>query len=83
LEPSYMNGKGVAKIGHIVMTPGNVRALVTGIDGTFLRVHGFGTHKETGELVILAWVYDLPAGECILLEDQALSDEVKRRLGIP
>jgi hypothetical protein len=77
-----MNGKGTARIGHIVLTPGSVRALVTGSDGIFLRVHGFGTHKETGELVILAWIHDLPASECVLLEDQTPSDEIKRRLGI-
>jgi len=83
LEPAYMNGKGVAKIGHVVMTPGYVRAVVVGINGTFVNVHGFATHKETGELVILAWVDDLPASECVSLEDQTLSDEVKKRLGIP
>jgi hypothetical protein len=77
-----MNGKGVAKIGHVVMTPGHVRAVVIGIDKTFVKVHGFGTHKETGEIVMLNWVHDLPASECVLLENQTLFDEVKRRLGI-
>jgi hypothetical protein len=82
LEPSYMNGKGIAKKGHIVMTPGYVRALVVGINGTFLKVHGFATHVETGELVILEWVHDLPASDCVLLEDQALADQVMGRLGM-
>lgn len=77
-----MNGKGVAKIGHVVMAPGHVRAIVIGVDGTFLKVHGFGTHKDTGDIVILNWIHALPASECVLLEDQSLRDEVKRRLGM-
>ncbi len=78
-----MNGKGVAKIGHVVMTPGHVRAVVIGIQGTSVKVHGFGTHKETGEIVILNWVHELPASECVLLENQTPYDGVKKRLGIP
>ena len=47
-----MNGKGVAKIGHVVMTPGYVRAIVIGIKGTFVRVRGIATKKDTGETVM-------------------------------
>jgi hypothetical protein len=83
LEPTYMNGKGVAQVGHVVMTPGNVRAVVIGIEGTFVQVHGFGTHKETGDIVVLNWVHNLPASECVLLDDQTLSGEVMKRLGTP
>jgi len=82
MEPSYMNGKGLAEIGHIVMAPGQVRAIVIAISGTFVKVHGFGTKKENGEVVVLDWVQDLPASECVLLEDQSLSGELKRRLGM-
>jgi hypothetical protein len=83
MEPSYMNGKGVAEIGHLVMTPGYVRAIVTGINGTFVKVRGFATQKETGDLVVLDWGNDLPASQCVLLEDQSLRGEIKRRLGMP
>jgi hypothetical protein len=69
-----MNGKGVAKIGHVVMTnPGAVRAIVIGINGTFVKVLGIGTHKDTGDTVVLDWVHDMPASQCVLLEKQTLN----------
>ena len=72
LEPTYMNGKGVVQIGNVVTTPDNVRAVVIGTDGSFVRVHGFGTHRETGDIVVLNWVHDLPASECVLLDPYAV-----------
>jgi hypothetical protein len=82
LKPNYMNGKGEAKLGHVVMTQGNIRAIVIGIVGTFVKVHGFGTHKESGEIVVLNWVNELPASQCVLLDDQTLSGEIMKRLGL-
>ena len=74
MEPTYMNGKGVAKIGHVVMTsPGTVRAIVIGINGTFVKVLGIGTHKDTGDIVVLDWVHDMPASQCVLLDKQTLN----------
>ena len=67
MEPLYMNGKGVAKVGDVVMSPGHVRGVVIAIDGTFVKVRGIATHKETGEKIILDYVHDLPASECVFL----------------
>jgi hypothetical protein len=65
LEPTYMNDECVAKAGHIVMV-GSTRAVVIGIKGTFVTVRGIGV-KDTGEIVELQWVNDLPASQCVLL----------------
>ena len=74
MEPMYMNGKGVAKVGDVVMTsPGTVRAIVIGINGTFVKVLGIGIRKDTGDTVVLNWVHDMPASDCVLLEKQTLN----------
>lgn len=75
MEPTYMNGNGVANIGHIVMA-GNVRAIVIGINGTFVRVRGIGV-KDSGEIIELPWEHDLPASQCVLLYE-SLSDMRKK-----
>jgi hypothetical protein len=73
LIPHYMNQKGVAKVGDLVMGPGNVRALVLKIEGTFVKIIGIGVKRETGEVTVLQWVTDCPASECVLLESQTLT----------
>ena len=59
LSPYYMNQKGVAQLGDIVMGPGNVRAIVVAIRGTFVTIVGIGVKKDSGEVAVLPWVTDL------------------------
>ncbi len=50
LEAVHSNDpKVVARIGDVVMAPGNVRAIVIAIEGTFVTILGIGTSHETGE----------------------------------
>jgi hypothetical protein len=76
MEAAYSNDpKVVARIGDVVMGPGNVRAIVIGIDGTFVKILGIGTNIQTGETFVLPtrWIHDCPATECHYLEKQILT----------
>lgn len=76
LEAAYSNNpKVLARISDVVMAPGNVRAIVIGIDGTFIKVLGIATSKETGETFVLKprWIHDCPATECYYMDKQTLN----------
>ena len=64
-----------ARIGDVVMSPGNVRGIVIGVKGTFVTVLGIGTSKETGDTFVLPqrYVHDFPASECGYMEKQTLN----------
>ena len=66
MEPLYMNDRGIAKVGNIVMMPGYVRGVVIAVKGTFVRIRAFG-YKDTGEKVWLNFVHDFPASQCVFL----------------
>lgn len=67
--------KRVPQIGDVVMVPGNIRAIVIGIPGTFVKILAIGTRKETGETFVLqpTFVHDFPVSECIYMKKQTLS----------
>ncbi len=76
MEAAYSNDpKVIARIGDVVMAPGNVRAIVIAIDGTFVTILGIGTSIETGETFVLTprWTDKCPANVCHYLEKQTLS----------
>ncbi len=76
LEAAYSNDpKVIARIGDVVMGPGDVRAIVIAIDGTFVTILGIGTSKDTGETFVLSsrWTDKCPADRCYYLEKQTLS----------
>jgi len=77
VEAAYSNNpkKVIARIGDVVMGPGDVRAIVIAIDGTFVTILGIGTSKETGETFVLPtrWTHKCPADRCYYLEKQTLS----------
>ncbi len=76
MDAVYMGDKSiVAKIGDVVMVPGNVRGIVIGIKGTFVTVLAIGTCKETGDTFVLQppFVHDFPASECHYMEKQLLN----------
>ena len=63
------------RVGDVVMAPGDMRGIVIGIDGTFVKVLGIATSKNTGETFVLPqrFVQDYPASDCHYLEKQTLS----------
>lgn len=67
--------KTAVQIGDVVMVPGNIRAIVIGMQGTFLKILGIGTSKVTGETFVLPqrYVHDFPVSECHYMEKQTLS----------
>ena len=52
---------------------GDVRGIVIGMNGTFVKVLAIGTSKETGDTVVLRYVHDYPASQCMYLEKQTLN----------
>ena len=73
VEPTCMGDKQIkARIGDVVMAPGNMRGIVIGMDGTFVKVLGIGTSKETGDTFVLPqrFVHDYLASQCMYLEKQ-------------
>ena len=52
MEPLYMGDRHIkARIGDVVIGPGDVRGIVIGMNGTFVKVLAIGTSKETGDTV--------------------------------
>jgi len=78
VETMYMGNKVKPRVGDVVMTPGNMRGIVIGIEGTFVTVLGIGTSKETGDTFVLPqrYVHDFPASDCYYLEKQTLNLDV-------
>jgi hypothetical protein len=76
MEPVYANRdrKIVAGIGDVVMAPGNLRGIVIGISGTFIKVIVIASKKETGETVVLTprFISEFSARDCLYLEKQTL-----------
>ena len=74
MEPLYMGDRHIkARIGDVVIGPGDVRGIVIGMNGTFVKVLAIGTSKETGDTVVLRYVHDYPASQCMYLEKQTLN----------
>jgi hypothetical protein len=76
VEAAYSNDpKVVARVGDVVIAPGNVRAIVIAIEGTFVTVLGIGTRIETGETFVLPtrWTHNCPADLCHYMDKQTLS----------
>jgi len=72
--PTYTGDKQIkARIGDVVMTPGDVRGIA--IESTFVKVLAIGTSKETGDTFVLPQrhVHDYPASQCMYLEKQTLN----------
>jgi len=64
-----------ARIGDVVMALGDMRGIVIEIKGTFVKVLGIGTSRETGDTFVLPqrFVHDYPASECHYMEKQTLN----------
>jgi hypothetical protein len=77
MEPVYANRdrKIVAGIGDVVMAPGNLRGIVIGISGTFIKVIVIASKKETGDTVVLTprFISEFSARDCLYLEKQTLN----------
>jgi hypothetical protein len=76
VEAIYMGDKNIAaRVGDVVMSPGNVRAIVIAIKAPFVTVLGIGTNKDTGDTFVLPqrYIHDFPAGECYYMEKQLLN----------
>ena len=74
MEPLYMGDRHIkARIGDVVIGPGDVRGIVIGMNGTFVKLLAIGTSKETGDTVVLRYVHDYPASQCTYLEKQTLN----------
>jgi hypothetical protein len=73
MQAIYAGGKR-ARIGDVVMAPGNLRGIVIAITGTFVLVLAIGT-SETGDAVVLTphCICDFPASDCSYLEKQTLN----------
>ena len=76
MEAVYMGDKKIAaRTGDVMMAPGNMRGIVIAVNGTFVKVLGIGTSKETGDTIVLPqrFVHDYPASECSYMEKQTLN----------
>jgi hypothetical protein len=64
-----------ASIGDVVMTTGDVRAIVIGVKGSFVKILGIATKMDTGVTFVLnpRLIQELPASECRYLEKQTLT----------
>jgi hypothetical protein len=69
------DAKTPVQIGDVVMAPGNVRGIVIGIQGSFVKILAIGTRIATGETFVLTprFIHDFPVSECVYLEKQTLS----------
>ena len=74
-KATYTGGKPEARIGDVVIAPGEVRGIVIAVNGTFVKVLGIGTNIETGVTFVLTprFLHDYPASECHYLEKQTLN----------
>lgn len=79
MDATYMNNVDekpiTARIGDVVMAPGNMRGIVIAVKGMFVTVLGIATSKETGDTFVLPQRYmaDYPASQCMYLEKQTLN----------
>jgi hypothetical protein len=76
MDATYMGDKAtVARMGDVVMAPGNIRGIVIAVKGTFVTVLAIATSKETGETFVLTprYIHDFPASDCSYMEKQTLS----------
>jgi hypothetical protein len=76
MDAIYMGEKHIAaRVGDVVMAPGNMRGIVIAVKGISVTVLGFGTSKDTGDTFILPqrFVHDYPASECHYMEKQILN----------
>ena len=72
----YAGEKAItAQIGDVVMVPGNVRGIVIGLEGTFVKVLAIGTGKETGDTFVLkpTFIHDFPVSDCSYMAKQTLN----------
>ncbi|MFI5093523.1 MAG: hypothetical protein ACHQIK_08780 [Candidatus Acidiferrales bacterium] len=67
--------KTVVRIGDVVMAPGNMRGIVIGIQGTFVKILGIGTSKDSGDTFVLPqrYVHDFPVSDCSYMPKQILN----------
>jgi hypothetical protein len=73
---TYMGEKAiVASVGDVVMSPGNVRAIVIAVNGVSVKVLGIGTDTRSGDTFVLkpTYIHDYPASECHYIERQFLN----------
>jgi hypothetical protein len=70
----YIDGQQEARIGDIVSV-NDMRGIVISVDGTFVKVLGIGTSKETGDTFVLPQrhIEELPASRCHYMEKQLLN----------
>ena len=76
MEAVYSNKtKIVARVGDVVMAPGNIRGIVIALEGTFVKVLAIGTSKDTGNTGVLPerYVHSFPANDCHYLDKQTLN----------
>jgi hypothetical protein len=76
MVPVYMGEKQIAaRIGDVVMAPGDRRGIVIAVKEIFVTVLGIRTSKETGDTFVLPerYIHDFPASECHYLEKQTLN----------
>jgi hypothetical protein len=67
VDATYMGEKHIAaRVGDVVMAPGNMRGIVIAVKGISVTVLGIGTSKDTGDTFVLPqrFVHDYPASEC-------------------
>lgn len=74
-EAVYTDGKTKARVGDVVVAPGNVRVITIALAGISVKVLGIGTDEKTGNTFVLPqrFVHDYPASECVYLEKQILN----------
>lgn len=76
MDAIYAGEKKIeARVGDVVMGPGNVRGIVIAVEGTFVKVLAIGTSKETGDTFVLPQrhVDKIPASQCVYMEKQTLN----------
>ena len=76
MEARYLGDSNrLAAIGDVVMVQGNVRGIVIGVDGTFVKVLAIGTNVNTGDTFVIkpTFIHDYSARDCHYMERQMLN----------
>lgn len=76
MDATYMGDeKRPAHIGDVVMSHGNLRAIVIDVKASFVKILGIATDMKTGETFVLSprVIQEVPASECFYLQKQTLN----------
>ncbi len=73
-NPTYSDGKIVARVGDVVSAPGMIRGITIAVADQRVTVLAIGTDDNSNTFVLpQRYVHDFPASECRYLDKQTLN----------